>query len=199
MGGPVDEPPTSPPASLDEAGFDRWVEAFRGPLVGLLASWCSDWRLAEELAHDTFAEAWVGRARFTGDTSDLGAAGAWLRGIAFHLNAARLREAAQRPAMSEAALGPLGLNGVAVDARRAHVEGEGSARLVFLRAEFTELPAYDQTLLRMHYLERTTAREVAALLGSTPKAVEGRLYQVRRTLREMVVRAMHRAQREAER
>jgi DNA-directed RNA polymerase specialized sigma24 family protein len=51
----------------------------------------------------------------------------------------------------------------------------------------------------MHYLERTTAREVAALLGSTPKAVEGRLYAVRRALREKVVRAMHRAQREAER
>ena len=76
-----------------EEAFERWVEAFRGPLVGLLASWGPDWRTAEELAQDTFAEAWFGRARFRGDADDLGAVGAWLRGIAFHLHsAARRRE-----------------------------------------------------------------------------------------------------------
>jgi RNA polymerase sigma-70 factor (ECF subfamily) len=40
----------------------------------------------------------------------------------------------------------------------------------------------------MHYLEETTVNEVAALLSITPKAVEGRLYQARRTLRRVLER-----------
>ena len=36
----------------------------------------------------------------------------------------------------------------------------------------------------MHYLEETSVADVAAVLSVTPKAVEGRLYQARRRLRE---------------
>ena len=41
--------------------------------------------------------------------------------------------------------------------------------------------------LRMHYLEASSSREVAALLGVTPKAVEGRLYQARKALRTLAM------------
>ena len=49
---------------------------------------------------------------------------------------------------------------------------------------FARLSLAHQTVLRVYYLEETGAREVAALLGITPKAVEDRLYQARRALRE---------------
>jgi hypothetical protein len=55
--------------------LEGWIAAFRGPLIGLLASWGRDWRAAEELAQDTFAEAWVSRGRFVGDFSDTRAYG----------------------------------------------------------------------------------------------------------------------------
>lgn len=193
------EPGPSALPLLDETAFERWIDAFRGPLVGMLASSCGEWRTAEELAHDTFAEAWLGRTRFQGDPADLAAAGRWLRGIAFHLGSAWLRAHPGRATVAEAALGPDGLDGLARDARRAGVEAEPSGRVAILRDEFSRLAPDDQTLLRMHYLERTTAREVAALLGKTPKAVENRLYSIRRGLWDRIVRAEHRAQREAER
>ena len=66
----------SPDPTITEDAFERWVDAFRGPLIGLAASWGSDWAEAEELAMDTFAEAWMSRARLEGDPEDLGVAGA---------------------------------------------------------------------------------------------------------------------------
>ena len=38
----------------------------------------------------------------------------------------------------------------------------------------------------MHYLEETSVKEVATLLSTSPKTVEGRLYQARRALRRML-------------
>lgn len=156
--------------SLEEA-FERWVDAFRGPLVGLLASWGSDWRAAEELAQDSFAEAWMGRERFRGNSYDLKAVGAWLRGIAFNLHTAALRKRERGPrlVLDEEQPAPLAEE---VDDRRAR-----------LGAAFARLSGPHQTILRMHYLEETGTREVAALLGLTTKAVEGRLYQARKALR----------------
>ncbi len=186
-------PDPDPPGPLDEATFGRWVEQFRGPLIGLSASWGPSWRDAEELAQDTFAEAWLGRARFRGRPDDVAAVGAWLRGIAFRLNAARERARARRPALAEAELGAAGVDGLAPEALATGATDEASqavdeARLAALRLAFAGLPPHQQVVLRMHYLERTTQREVAALLGLTPEAVEGRLYRARQALRDRLQR-----------
>jgi len=158
-----------------EQSFEAWIEAFRGPLVGLLASWGSDWGAAEELAQDTFAEAWLSRERFAADPGDLGAVGAWLRGVAFRLHQSALRKRERQLSL------PL-------PEEQAAPTQEVDERKERLAAAFTKLSAPHQTVLRMHYLERTSTLEVAALLGLTPKAVEGRLYQARRALRALVAR-----------
>jgi len=166
------------PAVSGASDFDpdlaAWVRSFRGPLVGLLASRGADWATAEELAQDTFAEAWVGRARLRAAPDDLEAIGAFLRGIASNLLRTRrrsLRRSEPLPTMELAA--PM---------------VESDERLDLLRAAFGELRPEFQEVLRMHYLEATSAREVAALLGVTPKAIEGRLYQARRAMRALVDR-----------
>jgi RNA polymerase sigma factor (sigma-70 family) len=166
---------------VDEPELERWIAAFRGPLVGLFASWGRDWRTAEELAQDTFAEAWLSRARFVGDARELDAVGAWLRGVAFRLNAATARRDRVRRAAP--------LDEVELSAPVA----EEDERRALLVAAFARLDAPHQTVLRMHYLESTGAREVASLLGTTPKAVEDRLYQARRALRAEVARLERRA------
>lgn len=166
-----------PPATDDD--LERWIAAFRGPLIGLLASWGNDWGTAEELAADAFAEAWVGRARFDADPADLDAAGSWLRGIAFRLHESRRRRAAVRRADS--------LDGERAPVLAAPVEAEDERRDLLVAA-FAELSPQHQTVLRMHYLEESSARDVAALLRVTTKAVEDRLYQARRALRERVER-----------
>ncbi|QDV05635.1 RNA polymerase sigma factor [Planctomycetes bacterium Poly30] len=164
----------NPPQMVTEADFERWIDAFRGPLVGLLASWGSDWAAAEELAVDAFAEAWVGRERFRGDPQDLGAAGAWLKGIAFRLRGAQQRRLRRLPTLSAERPEP------------AAPEEEPDERREHLALGFARLKPEHQTVLRMYYLEETSAAEVAALLGLTPKAVEARLYQARKALRVKV-------------
>lgn len=172
----------------EAADLERWIESFRGPLIGLLASWGRDWRAAEELAQDCFAQAWLSRERFVGNPAELEAAGAWLRGIAFRLNAADRRRSAARPAeaLDSEPLAPA-------------ADEEQRERREQLARGFARLSSEHQLVLRMHYLEETTAARVAALLGLTPKAVESRLYQARRALRQILERESARAAREVRR
>jgi RNA polymerase sigma-70 factor (ECF subfamily) len=103
--------------------------------------------------------------------------GAWLRGIAFHLFSAVRRREGRRATVAlelEPAAPPI----------EDSVDEERRAALV--RA-FARLSGPHQTVLRMHYLEASSSREVAALLGVTPKAVEGRLYQARKALRTLAM------------
>lgn len=165
---------------MDERQLTRWIADFRGPLLGLLSSWTGDWRAAEDLAADVFAEAWLARGRFRGDPADVASAGAWLRGIAFHVHAAAARRERRRCAVP--------LDGLAL----ARTEAEADERTDVLAVALARLPAPDQAILRMFYLEETSAKEVGALLDITTKAVEERLGAARRRLRELVQHEMRR-------
>ena len=173
----------TPSSAMNDDVLDRWIEAFRGPLVGLVASWSNDWREAEEVAQDALAEAWVGRDRFEGDPEDLGAAGAWLRGIAFRLHAARRRGRARlRLVGGRKEDGPLDLAVLPADGEDPRMEA--------LRSAFGELSSEHQSVLRMRYLEPTSNREVAALLGRTEKAVEHLLRRARKELHRLAERRL---------
>ena len=47
----------------------QFVDAYRGPLVGLIVSWGAPWSDATEIAQDSFAEAWVRRDQCRGDSA----------------------------------------------------------------------------------------------------------------------------------
>ncbi|MCA8952236.1 MAG: sigma-70 family RNA polymerase sigma factor [Planctomycetes bacterium] len=150
--------------------LERWIALFRGPLTGLLASGGASWHEAEELAMDTFAEAWLGRDRLRGDAQDSAVVGPWLRGIARNLEHSRRRRAAVHR------FEPL-------PPELAAPSAETDERLEALRIAFGELRPEHQTVLRMFYLDAASTKEVAALLDVTPKAIESRLFQARRALR----------------
>jgi RNA polymerase sigma factor (sigma-70 family) len=169
---------TSATTPLDPL-LEGWIRHFRGPLVGFLASRGASWAAAEELAMDTFAEAWLGGARRQAASDDLEAIGGWLRGIAQNLLFAFLRRQRRGPQ-------PLPADEPAVPI------AADDDRLEPLRAAFGELRPDFQEVLRMHYLESTSAREVAALLDTTPKAVESRLFQARRALRALADKHLRR-------
>jgi RNA polymerase sigma factor (sigma-70 family) len=159
--------------------LEQWLALFRAPLTGLIASWGADWAAAEELAQDTFAEAWLSRARLRGDPADGRSVGPWLRGIAHHLHLARRRHDRRRRLQS-------------LPDELPSPMPESDERLEVLRAAFARLRDEHQTILRMFYLDETSTREVAALLDLTPKAVESQLYVARRALRSHALR-LHRA------
>ena len=62
----------------------RFVNAYRGPLIGLIASWGAPWADAAEIAQDSFVEAWLKRHYCRGDWTTPEVFGRWLRGVAYN-------------------------------------------------------------------------------------------------------------------
>jgi RNA polymerase sigma factor (sigma-70 family) len=158
----------------------EFINAYRGPLIGLIASWGAPWADAIELAEESFAEAWVRRESCREDGEDLEVFGRWLRGVALnrYRNWARGRRRHRARIVS---LDPGLLESIA-----APVSGVSSELLDSLRKAITRLPDGQRQVVLMHYLEETSVKQVAALLSITPKTVEARLYQARRSLRRLL-------------
>ena len=156
-----------------------FINTYRGPLIGLIASWGAPWGEAVEIAQDSFSEAWLNRQSCRGDWNDQEVFGRWLRGVALnqYRNWARSRHRRARtvtlaPAVLEQAVGA--------------VEPEPDQQLEALRQAIARLPSKQREVVLMHYLEETSVKEVAALLSVSAKTVEGRLYQARRHLRRLL-------------
>lgn len=154
--------------------LDAVMTRFRGPLIGFLAGLGNDRQRAVELAQDTFAEAYLSRDRFAGSWDEPAAAGAWLRGIAHNLHLSRWRRDRGPRAMAMApADGELPAGSRAAEPAEPSPVGAAMARL---RGPW-------RTVLEMRYLEGSGLPEIAAVLGLSVRAVEGRLRRARRELR----------------
>jgi RNA polymerase sigma factor (sigma-70 family) len=162
---------------LDLTGL---IDAYRGPLIGLIASWGAPWGEATELAEESFAEAWLRRESCRGDWQQADVFGRWLRGVAWnqYRNWARSR---RRRALRIASTEPAVLNELLAADSDTQSEDFQS-----LREAIDRLPSPQRQVVLMHYLEESSVRDVARLLSVTEKTVEGRLYQARRTLRQLL-------------
>jgi RNA polymerase sigma-70 factor, ECF subfamily len=159
---------------MDLAAF---VNQYRGALVGLIASWGAPWADAHEIAQESFAEAWLRRDFCRGDWRQPDVFGRWLRGVA--LNRYRNWARGRRRREARLTLLPAEL----LD-QSAPTPAEPTEHLDALREAIDRLPTRLRQVVLMHYLEETSVRDVAALLSTSVKTVEGRLYRARRLLRE---------------
>ncbi|MEZ6014626.1 MAG: sigma-70 family RNA polymerase sigma factor [Planctomycetota bacterium] len=155
----------------DSPDLDALIDRWRGPLVGLLRAWGAQDPI--DVAADVFAEAWLGRARFTGRWEHGADVGPWLRGIAWNLTAAAARRRG-RPA-------PVREDTPTTTAGPAEAIAAGDERAV-IRAAIDALPADQRAAVWMHYLEGTPTAEIADLLGVPRSTVHGRLERARRAL-----------------
>jgi RNA polymerase sigma factor (sigma-70 family) len=155
------------------------INTYRGPLVGLIASWGAPLADAAEIAQDSFAEAYLKRESCRGDWSDPDVFGRWLRGVALNVyrNWARGRRRRERVLKFESA---------AVERAVDPPTPEPSDQIQRLRQAIERLPAHQHQVVLMHYLEETSVHQIAVLLSVSTKTVEGRLYQARRSLRRML-------------
>lgn len=160
--------------------LSQLIDTYRGPLIGLIASWGVPWIDAAEIAQDSFAEAYLNRESCRGDWKDSEVFGRWLRGVARNQYRNWVRSRRRRLARI-ATVEPAVLESVAVPS-----DSEPSQQLEKLRGAIDRLPTKQRQVVLMHYLEETSVKEVAALLATSPKTVEGRLYQARRALRHML-------------
>ncbi len=153
---------------------------YRGPLIGLIASWGAPWGDAIEIAQDSFSDAWLKRESCRGDWSDPEVFGRWLRGVALNRYRNWLRNR-WRNQLRVVTLAPADLELV-----NAAPDPDPSPQLEALRSAIERLPGKQRQVVLMHYLEETSVKNVAALLSVTAKTVEGRLYQARRALHRML-------------
>jgi RNA polymerase sigma-70 factor, ECF subfamily len=151
------------------------IAHFRGPLVGFLCGLGNDRQRAVELAQDTFAEAYLSRERFASEVEDTAAVGRWLRGIAHNVHRARWRRdrGPGTPVSSER------IDDVPAAAADPQEPAPIAAALERLRVPW-------RTVLQMRYLEGSGLAEIAAVLGLSVRAVEGRLRRARRELKALV-------------
>ena len=99
---------------------------------------------------------------------DVEDAGRWLAGIARNLHRKHLR----RPRLVDLE----DVDDVSAEEQRPLDE---RARV---RAAIDRLPPPEREVVRMFYLEQTSTRQVAALLGTSERAVEGKLRRARQRL-----------------
>jgi RNA polymerase sigma factor (sigma-70 family) len=157
-----------------------YINTYRGPLIGLLASWGAPWDEAVEIAQDSFAEAWINRQSCRGNWKELDVFGRWLRGVARN----RFRTWARSNWRGRARM--VALSPELLEQLAAPQDPEPLEHLEALRQAIKRLPVRLRQVVLMHYLEESSVKEVAALLSVSPKTVEGRLYQARRTLRRLL-------------
>jgi len=164
----------------DQLDLTALIAAYSGPLIGLIASWGAPWSDATEIAQDSFSEAWLNRESCRGDWNEPEVFGRWLRGVALnqYRNWARSRWRRQARTVT---LAPDVLEQAA-----PLPDSETAEHLEALREAIERLPAKQRQVVLMHYLEETSVKEVATLLAISAKAVEGRLYQARQTLRRLL-------------
>jgi RNA polymerase sigma factor (sigma-70 family) len=156
------------------------INAYRGPLIGLIASWGAPWSDATEIAQDSFAEAWLNRDSCRGDWRDIEIFGRWLRGVA--KNQFRNWSRSRRRRTARLA-DPSATN---LEQLPTSEEAETTEQIEALREAIERLSVEQRQVVFMHYLEETSVQEIATLLGTSLKTVEGRLYQARLSLRRLL-------------
>ena len=160
--------------------LSQLIDVYRGPLIGLIASWGVPWVDATEIAQDSFAEGYLNRRSCRGDCEKPEVFGRWLRGVARNRYRNWVRSRRRRRDRI-AGVEPAVLEYVA-----APSDPEPSEQMEELRSAIDRLPAKQRQVVLMHYLEETSVKQVAILLATSPKTVEGRLYRARRALRRML-------------
>lgn len=141
-----------------------------------------------EIAQDSFAEAWLNRDSCRGDWQQIEVFGRWLRGVAKNQfrnwSRSRRRRTARLADLPETKLEQL----------PAAEEAETTEQIETLREAIERLSMEHRQVVFMHYLEETSVREIATLLGVSLKTIEGRLYQARLRLRRLLTEKLTAAQ-----
>jgi len=124
---------------------------------------------AHDLTAETFAQAWLGRARFRDEAG--GSAGPWLFAIARHVLAASVR----RGRLERAACTRLGIL-ERLDREPAAIEPDATW-LDGLDEALAELPESQLDAIRLRFVDDLPYDELANALGTSPQAARVRVHR----------------------
>jgi RNA polymerase sigma-70 factor (ECF subfamily) len=153
-------------ARSDAGAFRELYERYATRIYGYHLRRSKDPSAAQDLTAETFAQAWLARARFR-DEAD-GSAGPWLFGIARHVLLVSVRQRRMELAASER-LGVL----VGVDRQPAPVPDE--RWLEGLDEAIASLPEAQQDAIRLRIVEDLSYDQAAARLDVSPEVMRTRV------------------------
>jgi RNA polymerase sigma factor (sigma-70 family) len=150
-------------ARTDARAFRELYDRYAERVLGYHLRRTRDEDAAHELTAETFAQAWLVRARFRDECE--GTAGPWLFGIARNV----LLMSVRRLRLEAAARERLGLPALSAPAEEAWLDGLDEA--------LDALPESQREAIRLRVVEDQTYDDVAAALGTTPAAARVRVHR----------------------
>lgn len=178
MDGAGDLPDIEIIAGLGEAEFEQLYQQHLRGIYAFLARRVGP-ALAEDLAAQTFAEAWSGRARFDPTRGEAGAVG-WLFGIATNL----LRRHRRREDSQLRAFARLGVDPVGEELDESSIVDRLMVRAGWkdVAAVLAELSEVDRDVLTLAGWARLSYDEIAQALDLPIGTVKSRLSRARKQL-----------------
>lgn len=161
----------------DEEAFTALMGRWERPVKSLVARIVLNASEAEELAQEAFVRLWRRREDFRPGAEFR----PWLLAIAVNLARNRLRWWRRRPSVDLDAW--LESGGDAGDVTGGAGALERAERVGAVQAAVAALPADLREALVLFEFEELSQGEIAAVLGTTPKAVESRVARAREKLR----------------
>ncbi len=168
-------------ARSDAGAFRELYERHAARIYGYHLRRSQDPHAAHDLTAETFAQAWLSRARFRDEAR--GSAGPWLFGIARHVLLVSVRQRRLERGASERL-------GVLDAAGREPLPEPGEAWLDGLDEALAHLPEAQQDAIRLRIVDDLGYDEAAARLETTPQAVRARVSRGLSTLRKHLSNSM---------
>lgn len=159
--------------------FAGLVRLYQSRVRAYLARYVRDAEAVEELAQDTFLQAYRGLSQYRGESS----LGVWLIGIARNLGLMHVREQARRRAQEAGvlreALGRWLTDAIETDESRL---SDRDRTLSALERCLQELPEHSSSLVESYYFKGRSAADVAREQGKKESAVGMMLLRIREIL-----------------
>ncbi|MDX6628479.1 MAG: hypothetical protein QOH00_725 [Gaiellales bacterium] len=153
-------------ARSDASAFRELYERYAERVYGYHLRRSRDSHAAHDLTAETFAQAWLSRARFRDEAR--GSAGPWLFGIARHV----LLVSVRRRRLERSACERLGVLGAGA---RDPLPEPSEGWLDGLDEALAHLPDAQQQAIRLRVVEDLGYDEAAERLATTPQAVRARV------------------------
>jgi RNA polymerase sigma-70 factor (ECF subfamily) len=168
-------------ARTDASAFRELYERYAARIYGYHLRRAHDAHAAHDLTAETFAQAWLSRARFRDEAK--GSAGPWLFGIARHVVLVSVRQRRLESGACER-LGVLD----GIDREPAPEPDDGW--LEGLDEALGHLPEAQQQAIRLRVVEDLGYDEAAEQLATTPQAVRARVSRGLSALRKHLFNSM---------
>jgi RNA polymerase sigma-70 factor (ECF subfamily) len=178
-------------AGGDEASFALLIERYQGPVHCFVFRSVADEETAKDLTQEVFVKAWFALAR----VQERARFSTWLFQIAANLCRDHARSKATRNARMTNPMVRERDDGSTVERDFTHPgmspdnQAQTNESMAVLQRAIAGLPAELREAFILGAIDQLPHKEIAAILGISPKAVEVRIYRARKTLAERLAGA----------